>query len=147
MRKLTHIVLLAILWLLVAEKIIGTAQAGDNSIQVDGEWRLEDILEDICNELLEEGSIGIDEENGLYELEEELLEIAENPINLNNTTAKELSRLQFLSDEQIDAILLQQYEQPFTHQNSIFSLRSPAPQSSPTPYLLAAMVQSSRPTL
>ena len=120
MRKLTHIVLLAILWLLVAEKVIGSAQAGDNSIQGYREWKIEDILEDICNELLEEGSIGIDEENGLYELEEELLEIAENPINLNNTTAKELSRLRFLSDEQIDAILLQQYEQPF---QSIYELQ------------------------
>lgn len=68
---------------------------------------LEDVLEDICNQLAEEG------EFPLEELQEELLEIAAHPINLNQTNAAELSRLRFLSDEQIDAILLQQYEQPF----------------------------------
>ena len=66
---------------------------------------LEDILEDIYNQLAEE------EEIPLEEVQEELMDIAANPINLNNTNADELSRLLFLSDEQIDAILLYQYLQ------------------------------------
>ena len=70
--------------------------------------RVEDVLEDIFNQLVEE------EWNLLYEdIEEELLEIAANPIDLNQTNADELSRLLFLNDEQIDAILLYQYEHGF----------------------------------
>ncbi len=68
---------------------------------------LEDILEDIYNQLAEE------EEIPLEEVQEELMDIVANPINLNNTNADELSRLLFLSDEQIDAILLYQYLHPF----------------------------------
>ena len=70
-------------------------------------FSLEDILEDIYNELSEE------EEVPLEEVQEELLELASYPINLNQTTADELSKLRFLSDEQIDAILLYQYQHPF----------------------------------
>ena len=70
-------------------------------------FSLEDILEDIYNELSEEG------EAPLEEVQEELLELASYPINLNQTTADELSKLRFLSDEQIDAILLYQYQHPF----------------------------------
>ena len=70
--------------------------------------RVEDVLEDIFNQLEEE------EWNLPYEdIEEELLEIAANPIDLNQTNADELSRLLFLNDEQIDAILLYQYEHGF----------------------------------
>ena len=70
--------------------------------------RVEDVLEDIFNQLEEE------EWNMPYEdIEEELLEIAANPIDLNQTNADELSRLLFLNDEQIDAILLYQYEHGF----------------------------------
>ena len=70
--------------------------------------RVEDVLEDIFNQLEEE------EWNSPYEdIEEELLEIAANPIDLNQTNADELSRLLFLNDEQIDAILLYQYEHGF----------------------------------
>ena len=70
-------------------------------------FMLQDILEDIYNQLSEEGDIPLEE------LQEELLELASYPINLNQTTADELSKLRFLSDEQIDAILLYQYQQPF----------------------------------
>ena len=70
-------------------------------------FSLEDILEDIYNELSEEGEVP------LGEVQEELLELASYPINLNQTTADELSKLRFLSDEQIDAILLYQYQHPF----------------------------------
>ena len=68
-------------------------------------FSLEDILEDIYNELSEEGEVPLEE------VQEELLELASYPINLNQTTADELSKLRFLSDEQIDAILLYQYQQ------------------------------------
>lgn len=68
---------------------------------------LDDIIEDIYNQLSENGDIPLEN------IQEELIEIANNPINLNHTTADELSKLQFLSDEQIDAILLYQYQHPF----------------------------------
>ncbi len=70
-------------------------------------FTLYDILEDIYNQLSEDGEIPLED------VQEELIEIAQNPINLNHTTANELSRLHFLSDEQIDAILLYQYLHPF----------------------------------
>lgn len=70
-------------------------------------FTLDDILEDIYNQLSEDGEIPLED------VQEELIEIAQNPINLNQTTANELSRLHFLSDEQIDAILLYQYLHPF----------------------------------
>ena len=70
-------------------------------------FTLDDILEDIYNFLSEDG------EPPGEEIMEELIEIAQNPINLNQTTANELSRLHFLNDEQIDAILLYQYLHPF----------------------------------
>ena len=69
-------------------------------------YNLEDILEDIYNQLSEDGEAP-------EFIQEELIEIAQNPINLNQTTANELSRLHFLNDEQIDAILLYQYLHPF----------------------------------
>ena len=87
---------------------------------------LEDILEDIYNQLYgedilasqEDGVLNLNEESEYREelfenIQEELLDIAAHPINLNQTTADELSRLRFLSNEQIDAILLYQYEHPF----------------------------------
>lgn len=70
-------------------------------------FSLDAILEDIYNQLSEDGEIPLED------VQEELIEIAQNPINLNHTTANELSRLHFLSDEQIDAILLYQYLHPF----------------------------------
>ncbi|MBO5362437.1 MAG: hypothetical protein J6A35_05725 [Paludibacteraceae bacterium] len=70
-------------------------------------FTLDDILEDIYNQLSEDGEIPLED------VQEELIEIAQNPINLNQTTVNELSQLHFLSDEQIDAILLYQYLHPF----------------------------------
>ena len=69
--------------------------------------RVEDVLEDIFNQLSEDGDFPYED------IEEELLSIAENPMNLNMVTGEDLSRLIFLSDEQIDAILLYQYEYGF----------------------------------
>ena len=71
------------------------------------DFSIDDVLEDIYNQLCEE------EQTPMENWNEQLLEIAANPINLNHTNADELSRLMFLSDEQIDAILLYQYQQPF----------------------------------
>ena len=77
------------------------------STQYAQSFSLDDVLEDICNQLSEEGEVPIED------IQEELLEIAACPIDLNHTSANELSRLHFLSNEQIDAILLYQYQQPF----------------------------------
>ena len=71
------------------------------------EAAIEDILEDIYNQLSEEDEI-LQED-----VQEQLMNIAANPINLNNTNADELAELMFLSDEQIDAILMYQYEHGF----------------------------------
>lgn len=71
------------------------------------EAAVEDILEDIYNQLSEEDEI-LQED-----VQEQLMNIAANPINLNNTNADELAELMFLSDEQIDAILMYQYEHGF----------------------------------
>ena len=68
---------------------------------------VEEVLEDVFNQLAEES-------DGSYEdIEEELLSIAENPMDLNQVTGDDLSRLMFLSDEQIDAILMYQYQHGF----------------------------------
>ena len=48
---------------------------------------LDEVLEDIYNQLSEDGNASWEE------LQEELMEIAANPIDLNHTTADELSRL------------------------------------------------------
>lgn len=69
---------------------------------------LEDILTDIYSQLAEDGDTP-----PLEDLQEQLIDIANHPIDLNNTHAEELQRLFFLSDEQIDAILLYQYKHPF----------------------------------
>jgi hypothetical protein len=70
-------------------------------------FTLDEILSDIYNQLSEEGEIALED------LQEELLELAEHPIDLNHTSVDELSKLRFLSDEQIDAILIYQYDHPF----------------------------------
>ena len=69
--------------------------------------RVEDVLEDIFNQLSEDGDWAYED------IEEELLSIAENPMDLNEVTGEDLSRLMFLSDEQIDAILMYQYQHGF----------------------------------
>ena len=57
------------------------------------DFSIDDVLEDIYNQLCEE------EQTPMEDWNEQLLEIAANPINLNHTNADELSRLMFLSDE------------------------------------------------
>ena len=68
---------------------------------------VEPVLEDIYNQLSEDGDLPYED------IEEELLSIAENPMDLNEVTGEDLSRLMFLSDEQIDAILMYQYMHGF----------------------------------
>ena len=69
--------------------------------------RVEDVLEDIFNQLSEDGDLAYED------IEEELLSIAENPMDLNKVTGEDLSRLMFLSAEQIDPILMHQYKYGF----------------------------------
>ena len=69
--------------------------------------RVEEVLEDVFNQLAEESDWSYEDMN------EELLSIAENPMDLNQVTGDDLSRLMFLSDEQIDAILMYQYQHGF----------------------------------
>ena len=69
--------------------------------------RIEDVLEDIFNHLSEDGDLAYED------IEEELLSIVENPLDLNEVTGEDLSRLMFLNDEQIDAILMYQYQHGF----------------------------------
>ena len=76
---------------------------------------LDFVLQDIYEELTEEG-VDIDFE----ETESQLRQIAEHPINLNATTEEELRQLLFLTDEQIDAILLFAYKGEF---HSLYELR------------------------
>ena len=69
--------------------------------------RVEDVMEDIFSQLSEDGDLPYED------IEEELLNIAENPMDLNTVSEEDLSRLMFLSDEQIDAILMYQYQHGF----------------------------------
>jgi hypothetical protein len=77
------------------------------------QYQLADILEDIYGQLAEYG-IAMDD------VAEQLMEIAEHPIDLNQTNAEELSQLCWLTDEQIDDILLYQYQHAFV---SVYDLQ------------------------
>ena len=69
-------------------------------------FSLQDILEDIYDQMAED-------EMPMEDMAEQLMEIAAHPINLNQTNAEELGQLSWLSDEQIDDILMYQYQHPF----------------------------------
>jgi hypothetical protein len=75
---------------------------------------IEDIISDIYHEIADDAEIPFEQ------LEEDLLNLAQHPINLNQTTFQELSQLPFLNDQQIDAILLHQYRMPY---QSIYELQ------------------------
>ena len=77
------------------------------------QYQLADILEDIYGQLAEYG-IAMDD------VAEQLMEIAEHPIDLNQTNAEELGQLCWLTDEQIDDILLYQYQHAFV---SVYDLQ------------------------
>lgn len=71
----------------------------------DREW-LDNIIGDVYEQLTETGAVDYEE------LQEELLDLAAHPINLNAARASDLERLRFLNDIQIDAILLYVYQHP-----------------------------------
>ncbi len=66
----------------------------------------ENIISDIYEYLTETAEVDYEE------LQEDLMDAASNPVNLNTATAADLERLRFLSDQQVDAILLYVYEHP-----------------------------------
>ena len=76
--------------------------------------RTEDIIQDIYTQLTELSAV--DQE----ELQEDLLRLAEQPINLNAATQADLQQLPFLSPRQIDDILLYIYRHPM---DSLYELR------------------------
>ena len=77
------------------------------------------ILQDIYLGLVEDG-----EDVDFEELTEQLSFLHDNPINLNRTNADELSRLSFLSERQIDDILLYAYQHPFSSLYELQLIRS-----------------------
>lgn len=76
--------------------------------------KTEDIILDIYSQLTEIGEVDYEE------LQEELLDLAEHPIDLNSATENDLQRLRFLSPRQIDDILLYVYQHPM---DSLYELR------------------------
>lgn len=90
-----------ILYYLLA--VVFTCRVAAQSVS---EFTTEDVIADIYSVLLENG------EADYEEVHERLTELAARPINLNTATAEDLSRLMFLSDSQIDAILLYVYQHP-----------------------------------
>ncbi|PIF02604.1 MAG: hypothetical protein CR965_00465, partial [Paludibacter sp.] len=88
------------------------AQITENPTQETTEQILADILEQVS----EDSETELD----FTSLYEDLIGLAENPINLNNTTKQELEKLQFLSDIQIDNILYYIYK--YGKMNSVYEL-------------------------
>ncbi len=76
---------------------------------------LSQIIQDIY-ETAVENDVGVDFE----ELEENLRALSEKPLNLNTATEQQLRQLPFLSQEQIDAILLYAYQREL---HSLYELR------------------------
>lgn len=76
---------------------------------------LENIIQDIYETALEN-----DRSVDFESLEQDLYALAEAPVNINAATQEDLQRLPFLSDEQIDAILLYVYQHPL---HSLYELQ------------------------
>ena len=74
----------------------------------------EDIIQDIYTQLTELEQVDYEE------LQIDLIDLAEHPIDLNTATESDLQRLRFLSPEQIDDILLYVYQHPM---DSLYELR------------------------
>ncbi|MBO7456771.1 MAG: helix-hairpin-helix domain-containing protein [Paludibacteraceae bacterium] len=75
---------------------------------------LDDVILDIYNAATELG------ETDYEQLQTDLYALHEAPIDLNNTSAEELSQLYFLSPRQIDEILIYADKHPF---ESLYELR------------------------
>ena len=67
---------------------------------------LQRVIDDVYSQLTESG------ETDYEDVLDDLQTLAAQPIDLNHTTADELLRLRFLSEQQIDAILLYTYKHP-----------------------------------
>lgn len=67
---------------------------------------LQRVIDDVYSQLAESG------ETDYEDVLDDLQSLAAQPIDLNHTTADELLRLRFLSEQQIDAILLYTYKHP-----------------------------------
>lgn len=76
--------------------------------------RIDAVIDDIYSFLLESGDVDYED------LQERLTGIAEQPINLNRATYDDLSQLGFLTDKQIDDILLYVYRHPM---DSLYELQ------------------------
>lgn len=88
---------------------VAVAQNGNPTLS------LEYIIQDIYESLLENEK-DIDFES----LTQHLQSLAESPININSATQEQLESIPFLSEEQIDAILLYAYRRPF---HSLYELQ------------------------
>lgn len=75
---------------------------------------VDNIIQDIYSFLAESDEVDYEE------LQEHLLALTEQPINLNEATYDDLAQLRFLSDQQIDAILLYVYQHPM---DNLYELR------------------------
>lgn len=76
---------------------------------------LDNIIMDIYETVVENG-----QEVDFESLEQDLYALSESPVNINAATQEDLQRLPFLSDEQIDAILLYVYQHPL---HSLYELQ------------------------
>lgn len=89
------------------------------SLPAYSQWQLADNLQLIIYDIFEQ--LSEDDKQVDYEqLSEELMTLHENPIDINNANAEQLHSIPFLSDEQIDQLLLFVYEQPL---HSVYELR------------------------
>lgn len=85
--------------------------------RAQSQFSVEDIIRDVYSQLTElTESAELDYE----ELQMDLLDLAEHPIDLNSATENDLQKLRFLSPEQIDDILLYVYLHPM---DSLYELR------------------------
>lgn len=84
------------------------------------DWEDELILAPAHQRQIEDLSEQMGEDIDLSDATDEMLELRQQPINLNHTTYRELQKLRFLSDDQIDEILIYAHDYQF---HSIYELR------------------------
>ena len=70
-------------------------------------YNLDLIIQNVFDELVE---LGVQEETDYEDLQAILYELADNPIDLNHADEKQLRRIPFLNENEIDRILLYVYE-------------------------------------
>lgn len=100
--KRLHILLFALLF-----SLTGSAFPKDSVSQIT----TEDIIDDICRMLRETDDNLNEDPDALSELQEQLLELSRQPLNLYSVREEELRQLHFLSEQQIEQLLL------FVHDN------------------------------